>query len=707
MNLLLAGLSISCDTAHPWLLIAIGIGALALVIWGYRRTVPAISRGWRIVLTVLRGLAVLLIILIALKLVITLEREITLQPELALVIDQSASIGLKDGLGERKSALAEVLSGDNRFRLDDIYRLRYFHFSDSVREVTDWDFDSLDFTGTATDIALAVAQAGTAVDIRGGALLLLTDGAYNVGESPARAVRRSPVPVFIVGIGDSTPPVDLSIDDIRVNPLVYEGDEVPVEVTVSGYEGGSSVLKLVSPAGKVIDRKKVNFSGGGNEARVKFNFTVDSAGIRTYSLSLDLLENESIADNNRRHFSVKALRSRMNVLLIAGAPGSDFAFLNRILENNSDIQLSSMVERSGGGFYHRSEPLELDNFDLFIFLNYPTGSSGRDFLSRLIQSVRDGKPLALVPGNNFRGGLLRSLEHLLPAEFGSAGEEIPIKLAPAAELSPLTAFFPDNIDWSGLPPIRTYRGQVNFRPSAAIVAETEEGAPAAGFNNIDGVKILGLAVHDLWRLSLQDPEHSHSDSLITGFWHNAVRWLSTREEEELFRVSTGERVFSSGSRVRFQARLYDKSYRPLEGASVKLEIMSPGGNLPLDLNPSGRGEYLGETSFIEAGAYRYLAFAAAGGDTIKAVGEFTVESFNQELVDPVMRSALLQSAAQSGGGSFYLPGEFERFFEEHSPEARTFVERKEVRIFPRWWSLAIVIFLLSLEWFIRKRKGML
>lgn len=702
-----SAVSVNWDVIHHWLFFPLAIAATAFVVWGYRRTVPETGLSWRIILASLRGSALVLLILLLFKPEVVLERRMSRLPELAMLIDQSASMGVTDKSGDRINELKKLLDSERLEKLESACRLRFFHFSDTLREIPRWTVDSLDYTGTSTDIAQALSRVGNIIDSRKGALLLITDGAYNHGENPVRFAERSLAPVFTIGIGDSIPSADLSIEAIKVSPLVYLGDEVPVEVTVTGYEGSSSVLKLISPQGRVIAQEKVSFTAGSLEKRLRMNFTPETAGINTYSLSLGTLEGESSIENNQRHFSVRALESRINVLIAAGAPSSDFAFLKRILERNDNLHLTTLIDRKGGDNYHRGTVIDYHEIDLFIFVDYPADFSDRGLLAQLISHIEGGKPLAVLPGSSFNGRLLRTIADLLPAEFGSSGEEIPVKLAPAADISPLTDFFPLDVDWGGLPPVMQARGQVMFSPSVKAAAATINGEPVIGYATTKGVKVLVLAVRDLWRLSLQDPEHSRSDTLITGFWHNAVRWLSTREEEDLFRVSTGGSVFTSGSRIVIVSRLYDRSYKPLTGAEVTAEISGPEGNLTLDFTPSGEGEYSAETRFFQEGTYRYRVFTIAGSDTMLAEGEFTIEAFNPEFIDPAMRPDLLRSVAEAGGGGFYLPGDFDEFIDRYSPASESYIDSRRIGTFPRWWSLSVIICLLSAEWIIRKRKGML
>jgi hypothetical protein len=84
-----------------------------------------------------------------------------------------------------------------------------------------------------------------------------------------------------------------------------------------------------------------------------------------------------------------------------------------------------------------------------------------------------------------------------------------------------------------------------------------------------------------------------------------------------------------------------------------------------------------------------------------------VETFNPEYVDSRSRPEILRTISSSTGGFFYLPSQFEQFFSDYRPSPENYLNKKDLRLFPRWISLIVIIALLTVEWVIRKSKGML
>jgi hypothetical protein len=82
-----------------------------------------------------------------------------------------------------------------------------------------------------------------------------------------------------------------------------------------------------------------------------------------------------------------------------------------------------------------------------------------------------------------------------------------------------------------------------------------------------------------------------------------------------------------------------------------------------------------------------------------------------EYFDLKMNAALLRSLARRTGGSFYMPENADRFTDDLQNHA-AFTEkpvtlRSEAALWNLPWLLAAAILCFAIEWFIRKRAGML
>ena len=125
-------------------------------------------------------------------------------------------------------------------------------FGTKTNELVSMDLDSLVLNDDATDITAALRKIRGQKDVSNiGAILLATDGNYNLGQNPIYETEQLGLPIFAVGIGDSTEQKDLLITKVSANELVYTETEVPIDVTVksAGYKG-ERVEVILSDGGK-------------------------------------------------------------------------------------------------------------------------------------------------------------------------------------------------------------------------------------------------------------------------------------------------------------------------------------------------------------------------------------------------------------------------------------------------------------------------
>lgn len=691
----------------PWILLLLTAVSVGFVFWSYRRTVPEISPVLKTILISLRILSIIFLLILIFDPKIDSERDKSRRPQLHILIDNSASMSLTDKTGPRSEVLSGLLKSPVTEELDKKFDLRFYSFSDSLREMPDFTPDSLKLNGSLTGITAALTELKSKLDAPNSAVLLFSDGAYNSGSDPAELSALYPCPIFTVGMGDSAARNDIFISVVQTPPLAYPGDDISAEFTVQGFAGASTEVSLLSPEGKIIGKQRLIFDKENSAHSLTFKFKPDTIGVRVYTLKATPVENEVSADNNERRFSLNVLDSRVDILLMAGLPSPDAAFLKRILSANPDYSLTTLIQKKGGGYYQSPIIPNLSAVDLFIFLNYPTRESDAALMNRIFGEIRAGKSLLLIPGGQLQADMLGKIIPYLPVQFARQGKENSVSLQPAASMSPLTSFFPQYIDWNGLPPLNQYIGWIKFRPESSVLLRTQDNRAAAGLISTGGVKSLAFSVHDLWKLSLQDAEHSYSDTLITTFWYNSIRWLASSESEDLFRLETTKPIYTSGENIRFTAHLFDKTYKPLSGADIALKINSPSGELPLDMVSAGNGIYTTASRFYQPGEYTSVGSTAAGKDTLKASCNFIVETYNPEFNFSEQRPGVLRNIASASKGQYYSPSNFENFVSDFTPPPYKQHLKSEIRFFPRMLSLFLLCATLSLEWIIRKRKGMM
>lgn len=310
------------------LLILAALVAIAFSIFVYRHTLPPVPTRKRILLIALRSLAVTLIIFVLFEPILSLIRKSNEKPILAVLIDNSKSMTITDKTGNREETLRNLLKDQKLHGLSGPGETTFHLFSDRLITVPSFAPDSLSLNGSGTDIAHALHQLKeTSAEENLQAVLLLTDGDYNIGQNPIYEAETYGKPIYVVAIGDSSEQKDLLITKVLTNEIAYVDSRVPVDVTVksSGF-GGERVEVALREDGKTIDQQFIVLKSGTNEYPVQLHFVPKEQGIRKYSLNISNLPGEVTEKNNYRSFFVKVLKSKIKVLLFAGAPSTDVSF---------------------------------------------------------------------------------------------------------------------------------------------------------------------------------------------------------------------------------------------------------------------------------------------------------------------------------------------------------------------------------------------
>lgn len=343
-----------------------------------------------------------------------------------------------------------------------------------------------------------------------------------------------------------------------------------------------------------------------------------------------------------------------------------------------------------------------------------------DLLERFV-SVRGGSLLMLGGQESFKLG---GYEHtpvgrMLPVYLDQAGftqavEDAHFNLTREGWLEPWMRLRATETDeetrTAKMPTFFSVNRTTAIKPGASILATVvdaeKKSYPAWVVQRYGSGRVASVMLGDLWRWGMRDPD-SHKD--MDKSWRQLLRWLVVDVPE---RVELQNSITAAGSHelINPQVRVRDKAFLPQDDATVKIEIEEPGkGHLDLTAEPSNREAGLFDLSShaSKAGAYRITASVKDGagmeiGSTSTgwalnpAAGEFQSLMPNRTLLE--------QLATWSGGRVLEM---------KDLPDWVTALQHQplpvmEIRTEPLWhqpWFLLLLMALLGMEWWLRRRQG--
>lgn len=699
-------------------------GAVVAAILFYRYTLPAVPTMLRMLLSALRAAALGCIIFLlfapALRLISSGEQ----QPRLCLLVDDTESMRLPGGAVPRFHIIDSLLRSPGANALASASRVQMFAIGTGLRPLP--ALDSMSYDAPVTDLAAAIDDLGqrnrrTPFN----AILLLSDGAYNRGEHPVHAAEKLGIPIITVGVGDTTGRRDVLVARVAANSLVYEGIEAPVDVTVrsSGANGERVDVRLVAE-GRTLASSPLVLAQGTREYTARLTYTPEGTGMRKYTVSVSGLQDELTAENNRRTFFARILKSRLRIVMLAGEPSPDLSTVRFTFAGVDRFTVAAYAQRPAGGWHGQTPtPAVLDSADCIVLIGFPTASTPQPFLQLLAQSIDSRRtPILLIGGRTMDPGRMGSLGELVPftAAMPSQTEQLIAVEPVASERSNqlLALSRPGGADaWKRLPPAYATLTVFSARPGATTLAESQtqgglSGGPLILTRSAGGQKTIAVLAHGIWRWRLMAQGRPETATLLADFLTASVEWLTTREDTRPFRVSPARPVFAQGEPVEFTAELYDANNRPVQNAEVDVTLRTGDRRVGVTMQAIGNGRYGGMVDGLPEGDYTYDARASDGTAVLGIdAGRFAVGGMNVEFQDTRLNRAVLEELAAATGGAFFMAGNFDGAIAAVRA-LPTFVPTvvQDDRRFDLWTLPALlgaVIALLSIEWYLRKRSGML
>ncbi len=208
----------------------------------------------------------------------------------------------------------------------------------------------------STNIALELKQAlqlSSEGPLAG--IVLFSDGRNNEGKDPREVVdqlRQLEVPLYVVGVGDTSEPPNVKVADVYSRESVWKGDPFEIRTRVATAGLGDTSVRVVlekrekdQQASETIATKVVSITGERPFKQVAFNDVPKEAGSFIYTVrvkpQLDI--KEEVGDN-AQGVTVRVLEERARVLLIAGSPTWEYRAIRMLLEREKSVTLSCWLQ---------------------------------------------------------------------------------------------------------------------------------------------------------------------------------------------------------------------------------------------------------------------------------------------------------------------------------------------------------------------------
>ena len=683
----------------------------------YRYTVPQVNRNRKILLISLRVLALILLCFILFEPILNLDRRFILEPTNMVFIDNSRSMRIEDGTN-RSSKVKEILNDLLAGSSDG--NLTFYEFGNFIREANVDSLDQLNFSDGSTilqDVFTYLKDSDKNI----ASVTLITDGVLTSGSNPYYDALKLGIPLFTIGIGDTTQRKDVEIKKILHSDFLYAKTPTSIVATIfnKGFSGESVTASLYED-NKFISQQTVNLSSAGIQ-NIIFDYKAETSGEKKLSVVITSLKDEFTTANNKQVFYVKVLSNKIRVVMLATSPSVDLTFINNSLKRDENIEISSIVQIAPNKFLNELNYQILDSAEVLFLIGFPSDQTPKNLLDYVIGRIKNNKVpyfLTLSAGISLNQLLLLGdeLSFNITQLYNGYREVQPQIILEQSNNSILKQGDKNIFEfWNNLPPVLQPNTVFNPRIESKMLAQIKVNnkvvnTPLILIKNFSGKRSVTVLAKDIWKWKLQVAPKGID--LFDSFIVNSLRWLRAGEEQKLVNIKSSKKNYSQGEKIEFSAQVLDELLNPVSDAEIKIKMKSDEDEYETDMQNIGPGLYEGSITIHKTRDFHYAGEAYNNGTLLgKDNGSFNVGEIDIEMVNPVMNYPFLNLLANNSGGEFYTPDNYKplitRINELNKISSKEKVIKSEITLWSDTWMLLIAIFLFSLEWFIRKRSGML
>ena len=664
-----------------------------LYAWLMYRQPVQLAKGARNALFAFRAIVVTIL---GLLLVSPLIRSVSYQPQKPLILivqDNSASIKLFSKAIPNGSAFSSL-----KKQLGDEYEVHEFNFSNDLQEGL-----TNNYNGAQTNISNALLKLNERFVNRNiGALVLATDGLYNLGSDPQYEARNIKANIYTVALGDTVPRRDLLIGNVNYNKTAFLGNDFEVELLAEAYQSNGENMRLsVTEDGRQVLSQNISITSGLFKKVIPLKLNADKKGIRKFTFNVAPVTNELSVQNNSETIYIEVLDARQKVLLLYDNPHPDISVIKQAIETNRNFEVKTSLIAG-------LSSLKATDYTLAIL--YQPGAASYSRVQPLLDSRM---PLWYIAGTQTD---LQGLNAIQKAVKVSAGrQEVQETFAqPVTSFSAFTLSDSTLTKLSKLPPLLAPFGSYEAAPSASVLLKQKIGNiatnyPLLAFNNEDGRKIAVLTGEGIWRWKLAEYRQYGSHHAVEELFSGVVQYLTANANRQRFRVYPSKNVFDEGENLLLNAELYNEALELVNTPDVKIDLKSNSGkNYSFLFTRSGRGYQL-NAGVLPVGEYTWLATTKNGKQQFTANGQLTVKQLNLETRQSTANHQLLRTIAERSGGQMLQPSEIGKLAglirKNENIKTVVYEDKHYSDIIDVKWIFILILMLLSAEWFLRKREG--
>jgi len=634
----------------------------------------------------LRASSMFLLFLLLINPQIKSLKTTNIKPVLAVLVDNSSSINY---FNQKERVSKSIFEIENNKELHNKFDVRYFSFGKEINTL-----DSLSFTDSQTNISNAIEAVNELNKEKIAPILLFTDGNQTIGSD--YEFISSKQFIYPVIVGDTTLFKDVRIEQLNVNKYSYLKNQFPVE-TFLYYEGNENItsqLFTISNKGKVLFRENVSFSTTEKSKIVTANLTSDEEGINYYTATISKIQDEKNIKNNTKSFSVEVIDEQTKVLILTSFLHPDIGALKKSIESNKqrkvDVSLLTNFKN------------QLNDYQLVI-LYQPNNK-----FTTIFQTInKENANYLLITGSETDWNFINSLQLGFSKKSINQTEDYSARFNENFQ-----TFVQKNIRFEDFPPLKDKFGEVTFSKEQQTLLyqdingiQTQQPLLATLFdNNQKKALLFGEGIWK-WRAASFLNQNNFQD--FDDFMGSLVQFLASNKKRNRLEI-TSKSMYATNESIVISAFYVDENYQFDSRANIWFSYTNTETKeiqkRPFSLQNNSFSVVIED---LKSGEYSFVI--SVENQTVKNYGKFIVTDYDVEAQFTNANKNKLEKLALNTNGKLIYLDKLDTFINELNTNKQFFTIQKSEEIQQNlidWkWILALIISLLTIEWFTRKYFG--
>ena len=582
------------------------------------------------------------------------------------------------------------------------------------------DITKIKTDANSTNIGLVFENLDVSYEKNIAGAIIFTDGQINQGPLLSKFSTYNKLPIHIVGIGDTIPMLDVSIQSVDIPPISVKGKEINIDATISSVGNLKERVNvtLFDENNKLIGSKIIKISGEESLEKVRFQIKPNKIGKNSYLIKCSALSDEINIQNNQQKIVMHVMKDRYNVALITGAPNYNTRLLkDHLTRSNNNIDHFLYINNKF------SPPIKVfweKKYEVIIFDNNPVksnsekwGSLLRIFTKKLISH---NSSFLIIPGpeidinsiNNYLKIIDIEAKELISNDQNQYKWEFTSQWLNNFSFNDSKWLDNDVISMPQQNPAFYLGKQVNDkntnfaeyievdRPNPLLILGEKKSIRYGIWNSIDIASIKYKLLN------------TNNSFVLDNSLNKIFNWLMKKSGSQEYVFRTNKNSYQQGEEVLLSGRSLNYNDDIIHEGTVELYYNDKFiGSKPLFLDIN-KNEYKSRFWAPKPGKIKYIVNINKGIDSYEVSnGTFEVQESHIELNRIFLNKEKLINISRSSGGKFNYWVDSESLLDEIS-----IVKKKENYIATyiirhNYLFILIILLIITIEWSVRRRMGLM